>query len=119
MESQVFRPATSPCEGSSITVRMHDDMSRSQASERAIPEYAVVMVCRLPPAGAPIVPGSTPVVAFGDPARATVATLGINPSKNEFMEDGRLLTGTERRLATLDSLGAERLDLLTDAQVAT
>jgi hypothetical protein len=59
------------------------------------------------------------VVAFGDPARAEVATLGINPSANEFLQDGRLLTGKQRRLATLESLGAQRLDQLTEAQVAT
>ena len=31
-----------------------------------------------------VVPGSTPVIAFGDPLTATVATLGINPSWREF-----------------------------------
>jgi hypothetical protein len=77
------------------------------------------MVRRLPPEGSPVVPGSTPVVAFGDPARAEVATLGINPSAREFLQHGRLLTGAHRRLATLESLGAQRLDRLTEAQVAT
>lgn len=66
-----------------------------------------------------MVPGSTPVVAFGDPARAEVATLGINPSVDEFVERGRFLTGDRRRLATMESLDAERLDRLTDEQVAT
>jgi hypothetical protein len=64
------------------------------------------------------VPESTPVVAFGDPQRATVATLGINPSHREFTENGRLLSGEDRRLATLESLSADRLDQLTDTQVA-
>src|SRR6266511_6400613 len=82
-------------------------------------QYLLTMVRRLPPAGTPVVPGSTPVVAFGDPARAEVATLGINPSANEFLQHGRLLTGDQRRLATLESLGAQRLDRLTEAQVAT
>lgn len=76
------------------------------------------MVRRLPPGLAPVVAGSTPVVAFGDPSRAEVATLGINPSANEFLDDGELLIGAERRLATLPSLEAERLDQLTDAQVS-
>lgn len=75
------------------------------------------MVRRLPPAGAPVVPRSTPVVAFGDPRTATVATLGINPSKLEFIEHSQLLSGADRRLATLDSLGAQDLDQLTDEQV--
>jgi hypothetical protein len=84
-----------------------------------LPEYLLAMARRLPPGAAPVVPGSTPVVAFGDPALAEVATLGINPSANEFLQDGRLLTGKQRRLATLESLGAQRLDQLTEAQVAT
>jgi len=82
-----------------------------------LPEYQLAMVRRLPPRGTPVVPGSTPVVAFGDPARAEVATLGINPSANEFLEHSRLLSGSQRRLATLESLGAQRLDRLTEAQV--
>ena len=63
-------------------------------------------------------PGSTPVVAFGDPSRAEVATLGIYPSRVEFAADGFLLTGAERRLATLDSLGVRSLDRLSEARVA-
>jgi hypothetical protein len=84
-----------------------------------LPDYVEAMVRRLPPMGSPVVAGSTPVVAFGDPARAEVATLGINPSANEFLKNDRLLTGPQRRLATLVSLGAQRLDQLTELQVAT
>jgi hypothetical protein len=79
--------------------------------------YIVEMVRRLPPEGTPVVLGSTPVVAFGDPRQAETATLGINPSANEFLERGRPLRGDKRRLATLESLDAERLDQLTDAQI--
>ena len=78
----------------------------------------MAIVRRLPPAGAPVVAGSTPVVAFGDPARAEVATLGINPSAAEFVSGETLLDGGQRRLATLASLGAKRLDRLTGEQVA-
>jgi hypothetical protein len=82
--------------------------------------YLSAMVRRLPPDGAGVLPGSTPVVAFGDPTRARVATLGINPSRREFTdEQGQMLTGAQRRLATMTSLGASRLDLLEDAQVAS
>ena len=84
-----------------------------------VPDYLARMVRRIPPRGAPVVPGSTPVVAFGDPAKAQVATLGINPSRVEFVTDGKLLAGDERRLATLESLDAQAPDALTDAQVAT
>jgi hypothetical protein len=91
-----------------------------RANRRAstTPDYIFPMVRRSPPVEGVVVEGSTPVVAFGDPTLATVATLGINPSTREFLEDGRLLTGTKRRLATLGSLGADSLEDLTDSQVA-
>lgn len=79
--------------------------------------YLADMVRRLPPPGAPVVPGSTPVVAFGDVTAARVATLGINPSAAEFTTGPHLLAGKDRRLATLESLGASNLAALTDEQV--
>jgi hypothetical protein len=64
-----------------------------------------------------VVPGSTPVVSFGNALVAAVATLGINPSASEFTESDVLLQGTKRRLATLDSLRASDTNSLTDEQV--
>lgn len=84
-----------------------------------IPDYITAMARRTAPLSAPVVPSSTPVVSFGDPRVAKVATLGINPSVNEFFEDGILLRGPARRLATVESLGATSCDLLTDEQVET
>lgn len=82
-----------------------------------LPSYLRAMVRRSPPAQAPVVAGSTPVIAFGDPSRAEIASLGINPSKREFVETSAMLAGDQRRLATLDSLGADHLASLTDEQV--
>lgn len=84
--------------------------------EAQLPEYVTNMVRRPVPHDCVVV-GSTPVVAFGDPQRAEVATLGINPSAREFVEGGRLLSGPARRLATLASVGATATEQLTDAQV--
>lgn len=66
-----------------------------------------MVVRRSPPEGCRVVPGSTPVVSFGDPVRATVATIGFNPSALEFRESwtGPMLPEDQRRLATLESLG--------------
>jgi hypothetical protein len=65
----------------------------------------------------PIVNGSTPVVAFGDFTRASVATLGLNPSRQEFLDpSGNILDGPARRFETLGSLGVESL---RDASSAT
>lgn len=60
------------------------------------------------PKNAPIVEHSTPVVAFGDCTTARVATLGINPSYEEFQDSsGELLKGKEKRLVDHESLGGE------------
>jgi hypothetical protein len=86
-----------------------------------IPEYLITMARRTVPEVARklIVPGTTPVLSFGDSRSARVATLGINPSKNEFVKAGRLRAGTDQRLATLQSLRAESTSLLTKKQART
>ena len=68
--------------------------------------WQVKMAARTAPAVASIVERLTPVLSFGDPLCADVATLGINPSRQEFYSAaGDLLTGTKRRLTTTESLG--------------
>ncbi len=86
----------------------------------ALPSYLTAMVRRRPPEFSCVIAGSTPVIAFGNPEKAWAASLGINPSRREFVDDdGTLLGGGRRRLATLRSLGAASLEALTDEQVAT
>ena len=82
----------------------------------SVPEYLIKMTRRVIPEGCDVVENSTPVISFGNPTEARVATLGINPSNIEFIENGIFLSGKERRLATLPSLGALTTDLLTDIQ---
>lgn len=82
-----------------------------------IPPYLSSMIRREPPVKELIVEGSTPVIYFGDFRSARVATLGINPSNREFEEDSELLKGDRRRLSTLESLGANSLESLTEEQV--
>ena len=56
-----------------------------------------------------VIPWSCPVPAFGDLAKATVATLGLNPSNREFVDRaGRELDARLRRLHTLGSLRLSR-----------
>ena len=65
-----------------------------------------------------IVNNSTPVVVFGNIEKSKVATLGINPSKNEFLDNlNALLSGDQKRFETLNSLEASDLSNLTDIQV--
>ncbi len=82
-----------------------------------IAQWQSEMAARPVPPLASIVERSTPVLSFGDPLGAEVATLGINPSRQEFYSSvGVLLAGDERRLATTDSLGAAPGQSLTADQ---
>jgi len=78
------------------------------------PGHLLERALRRPDLDLGIISGSTPVLAFGDPVESWVATLGINPSRAEFLDAaGALLDGSDRRLATLPSLGVERYEDLT------
>lgn len=56
-----------------------------------------------------VIPWACPVPFFGDLTRATVATVGINPSDKEFVgADGLEFDAADRRLPTLESLGISR-----------
>ncbi len=75
-----------------------------------IPDYIDKRIRQPIPSGLCVVPGSTPIVAFGDARTAKVATLGLNPSHREFQDkDGCELTGPQRRLATHNSLDVSGL----------
>ncbi len=63
------------------------------------------------------VPASLPVLFFGDALSAHVATVGLNPSKFEYLDkSGKLLTGRDQRFAGTTSLGMASRSELTDAQ---
>ncbi|MBZ5875516.1 hypothetical protein [Chromohalobacter israelensis] len=52
-----------------------------------------------------IIEWASPIPYFGDPSKAEIATVGLNPSNREFVStEGFELTGSERRFQTLDSL---------------
>ena len=76
----------------------------------ALPDYIDRRIRRAIPTDASVVSGSTPVVSFGNSRTANVATLGLNPSRVEFLDrNGNRLTDADRRLATHESLGTENL----------
>jgi hypothetical protein len=83
-----------------------------------VPQYVADRIRAAVPDGANVVPGSTPVVAFGDVSRARVATVGLNPSRIEFEVKGAWLDGDKRRLATYRSLGVNTLEGAADDDVA-
>jgi hypothetical protein len=65
------------------------------------------------------VPASLPVLFFGDLFSARVASVGLNPSWQEYLSKGRTeLEGAKRRFETLTSVGAVDRASLTDAQCA-
>ena len=57
-----------------------------------------------------IVQDSTPILGFGEFLTARIATLGLNPSKREFLDTkGNLLFAPHARLESLRSLGLSTL----------
>jgi len=61
-----------------------------------------------------VIPWSCPVPSFGDLSSSVVATLGLNPSNREFVDDdGDELDGEARRLHTLGSLGLSKWSHVT------
>jgi hypothetical protein len=52
-----------------------------------------------------VIPGSTPVVSFGDFTNARIVTLSINPSSKEFLKGKKLLPMGEKRLVDREVLG--------------
>lgn len=51
------------------------------------------------------IPWASPVVSFGDPTTSTVATLGLNPSNLEFVDNsGNQLVAPHNRFESLDTL---------------
>jgi len=61
-----------------------------------------------PMSNAGVISWGSPVPSFGDFSASKVATLGLNPSNREFVDEaGNELTGKFRRFHTLNSLGLE------------
>ena len=59
-----------------------------------------------------------PIPAFGDPSRAHVATIGLNPSVREFVDmRGKELIGIQRRFPTLYSLGLNNWEEANDVHL--
>ena len=82
------------------------DASRAQLNERLRRTGASASV-----------PGSLPVLFFGDLYTARIATVGLNPSWQEYLSKDRTeLQGEKRRFETLGSVGAADRASLTDAQ---
>ncbi|ECV5244931.1 thymidylate synthase, partial [Salmonella enterica subsp. enterica] len=56
-----------------------------------------------------IISYASPIPAFGSLSRAKIATLGLNPSNNEFLDlNGKELDGQQRRFHTLNSLSLNK-----------
>ena len=84
-----------------------------------VPEEVAARVRRPAPAGHAVVEGSLPVVSFGDYRTAEVATLALNPSSLEFLDQqGGYLLEDRRRLASRVSIQRSEGEQLSNAEVA-
>ncbi|MCO2122858.1 hypothetical protein FA398_28240 [Pseudomonas aeruginosa] len=65
-----------------------------------------------------VVPWAAPIPSFGDPSLAAVATLGLNPSNKEFVDNqNQEIQGGERRFHTLNSLGLEKWEQISEGHI--
>ena len=64
-----------------------------------------------------VIPGSTPVISFGDFTNARIASLSINPSSKEFLKGKDLLPLNQKRLVDRDVLGISAQDKISEAHV--
>ena len=86
-------------------------MAQGESYLKPIPGFVIERILTPPFDKSEVVPGSTPVVSFGNPDDACVATVSINPSYREFHDRSHsMLSETERRLETCSSLGLQRYD---------
>lgn len=82
--------------------------AQAAPSSSEVDAYLAERIRQPHPEGCHVVPGSTPVVSFGDVRTAWVATLALNPSSSEFLDKrGDLLAGDRQRFESLSSLGIE------------
>jgi hypothetical protein len=75
----------------------------------ALSATVATLICRLERAATldtSVIEWGCPVLSFGDLSSARVATVGLNPSNREFVDErGQELAGRDRRFDTLGSLG--------------
>jgi hypothetical protein len=58
---------------------------------------------------ADVITWGCPIISFGNLSNSKIATLGLNPSNREFVDEkGKELKGEKRRFHTLDSLGIKK-----------
>jgi hypothetical protein len=97
-----------------LTEERRDDNHEVKKSDLAEPVYQMhstlaTLIDRLDSPAVSrtdVIPWGCPVPSFGDLSTSRVATLGLNPSNREFVdESGQELQGASRRFHTLSSLG--------------
>lgn len=72
----------------------------------------------LSPIAPEIIPWASPVPCFGNLYTAQIATLGLNPSNREFVDNRNIeLSGKDRRFQTLTSLGFENWSRATEEHI--
>jgi hypothetical protein len=90
-----------------------DKRARASADATSLRFHARL---RRPPSPSSL-PGSLPVPFFGDVLTAKAASVGLNPSKQEYLDPSdRELTGDKRRFETLGSLGCHDRCSLNEEQ---
>ena len=75
---------------------------RGLARLTTLPDFVIHRIRQAAPSGCDIIPGSTPVLSFGDPTAAWVATIGSNPGRSAFLEGDSLVSTFFETLGSLE-----------------
>ena len=79
--------------------------SRATGQQLVVPAEVADRIRRPAPPACCVLPGSLPVVSFGDPNTALIATLSLNPSSGEFLDpNGHWLLPGKQHLPALAEL---------------
>lgn len=99
-------------------LRAPDDIESTSNAQLVILKKMISLISEQPLHELDVINWAAPIPYFGDPCKATIATVGLNPSDREFVSsEGIELNDSSRRFHTLTSLGLASWNELTLEQL--
>lgn len=99
-------------------MRASDHIELTSDAQLGILKKMISLISEQPLNTLDVISWAAPIPYFGDPCKATIATVGLNPSDREFVSsEGTELRDSYRRFHTLTSLGLASWNELTLEQL--
>ncbi|WP_052719963.1 hypothetical protein [Pseudomonas ogarae] len=99
-------------------MRAPDHIESTSDAQLVILKKMISLISEQPLHTLDVINWAAPIPYFGDPCKATIATVGLNPSDREFVSsEGTELNDSSRRFHTLTSLGLASWNELTLEQL--